>query len=151
MTTSKTQALQQISRLFDSQRLAVLSTVNQDQPHTSLVAFAASPDLAHIYLLTPKTTRKYDNLTANPRVSMLINDSRNKTEDLYAAVAVTVTGRARPIDKTRHRQKLDLYLDRHPQLGEFSRAMTTAFIQVAIDRYDLVSRFQNVVKIRMAP
>ena len=47
-------SLEQITALFDSQQLAVLSTQKNDQPYASLVAFAASEDLEQILFLNPQ-------------------------------------------------------------------------------------------------
>ena len=50
--------------LFESQKLAVLSTQSDGQPYASLVAFWAPDDLKSIYFATPNTTRKFANLAA---------------------------------------------------------------------------------------
>lgn len=151
MTDNKKQTLEQIGDLFDSQRLAVLSTQKSNQPYASLVAFAASPDLKHVYFLTPNTTRKYDNLTANPKVSILVNDSRNSADDIYNATSVTGTGISEVVDKSREKEALDMFLKKHPHLKDFSSAPTSAFIRIAMKRYFMVNRFQNVVEVKIAP
>lgn len=140
-----------IRALFDSQSLAVLSTQKNGQPYSSLIAFAASADLESFYFLTPNATRKYDNLTANPKVSVLVNNSRNKAEDIYKAVSVTGTGLSQVIDKSSERKALDLFLEKHPQLEGFAKAPTTALIRISMKRYFMVNRFQNVVELKVLP
>ena len=44
--------------LFDAQLLAVLATYAGQGPYTSLVAFAASDDLAEVVFATHRDTRK---------------------------------------------------------------------------------------------
>ena len=149
MKDQQIKVMKKIAALFDSQRLAVLSTETNRQPYTSLVGFTASPDLTSVYFLTPETTRKYENLTANPKVSILVNDSRNKAEDFYDAVSVTGTGVAEVIDKAEHRSELEAYLNEHPNLRDFSHAPTTAFIRIKMKRYFMVSRFQNVDEVKV--
>jgi nitroimidazol reductase NimA-like FMN-containing flavoprotein (pyridoxamine 5'-phosphate oxidase superfamily) len=151
MENNRKQTLEQILALFASQDLAVLSTQKNNQPYSSLVAFAASSDLAHLYFLTPTTTRKYEHLTANPPVSILVNDSRNQADDIYRAVSVTGTGVAAVVDKAKDKEALELFLKKHPHLKEFASAPTTAFIRIAIHRYYMVSRFQNVVELEITP
>ncbi len=151
MNNSNKQIREDISALFDSQTLAVLSTQKNNQPYSSLIAFAVSRDLEHFYFLTPNTTRKYDNLTANPKVSFLVNNSRNQADDIYNAVAVTGTGVASVVEKTEEKEALDMYLKRHPHLKEFASAPTTAFIRIRMRRYFMVNRFQNVVELRVSP
>lgn len=150
-TDNRKQLLEKISALFESQRLAVLSTQKSDQPYSSLVAFAASPGLRHFYLLTPNTTRKYEYMAANPKVSILVNDSRNQPDDIYSAVSVTGTGVASLLDKAKDRDALEMYLVKHPHLKDFSRAPTTAFMRIDMNRYFMVSRFQNVVELKVEP
>jgi len=55
MNKDRTETLNQIRDLFDSQSLAVLATQKNDQPYASLVLFAATPDLKEIVFLTPNT------------------------------------------------------------------------------------------------
>ena len=149
MNDNRKQVINTIAELFDSQSLAVLSTHKNDQPYSSLVAFAANADLGFFYFLTPNTTRKYENLKANPKVSILVNNSRNSPDDIYNAVSVTGTGISEVIDKSVEQKSLDLYLRKHPHLKIFSKAPTTAFIRVVMKRYFMVSRFQNVVEIKV--
>lgn len=147
MNTDRKKILQQISALFDGQQLGVLSTETRHQPYSSLVAFAAGSDLGHLYFLTPNTTRKYANLTLNPRVSILVNNSLNSAEDIYNAVSVTAIGTAELLDKAKNRSALTMYLEKHPSLTTFANAPTTAFVRIAVSRYLMVSRFQDVVEV----
>lgn len=149
MDIEREKALNRIRTLFDTESLSVLSTQKSGQPYASLVAFAATPDLGQIVFLTPSTTRKYDNLTASPRVALLINNSRNTAGDIYDAIAVTVTGTAVTAQDHDKERLLPLYLQRHPHLKDFAKAPTTALVCVTVDTYVMVSRFQDVIEIRM--
>ena len=149
MNKDRTETLNQIRGLFDSQRLAVLATQKNDQPYASLMLFAATPDLKEIVFLTPDTTRKYDNLVHNPKVAILINNTTNEAEDIYRAVSVTATGIAHVIKHEEKDKFLALYLNRHPHLKPFSDSPTTALVSIKVDRYVLVSQFQNVVEIQV--
>jgi nitroimidazol reductase NimA-like FMN-containing flavoprotein (pyridoxamine 5'-phosphate oxidase superfamily) len=59
---------------FRSQPLAVLATHNKGQPYGSLVAFAATHDLDYLIFSTTRSTRKFANLSADPRVAMVIDN-----------------------------------------------------------------------------
>ena len=68
----KTQAIRQrLRELFESQNLGVLATHHSGQPYASLVAFYATEDLRHLFFVTPKATRKFENLKADSRVALL--------------------------------------------------------------------------------
>lgn len=151
MEDYRKQTLKRISQLFESQSLAILSTQKNGQPYSSLVAFDTSPDIVYFYFFTPSTTRKYDNLIANPKVSILVNDSRNSADDIYNAVSVTGTGDSQVIDKAKEKNAFDLYLKKHPHLKEFCNAPSTAFIRIKMKRYFMVNRFQNVVEVKVKP
>jgi nitroimidazol reductase NimA-like FMN-containing flavoprotein (pyridoxamine 5'-phosphate oxidase superfamily) len=149
MNDNRKQILNNIADLFESQKFAVLSTQQNDQPYSSLVAFAVNADLNYFYFLTPNATRKYENLKANPKVCILVNNIRNNAEDIYNAVSVTGTGVSEIIDKSIEQKALDLYLRKHPNLKKFSKAPTTAFIRISMHRYFMVNRFQNVVEVKV--
>ena len=67
---------EKVRELFETQKLAVLSTQREGQPYTTLVAFAASSDLENLYFATTRATRKYANLSADSRVAMTNTSSR---------------------------------------------------------------------------
>ena len=142
-------SLEQITTLFDSQMLAVLSTQSRDQPYASLVAFAADDNLEQLFFLTPNTTRKYENLIDSPKVAILVNNSVNQADDIYNAISVTGIGTAAVVETSDKTQLLNMYLKKHPHLKGFSKAPTTAFICVAMKRYFMVNQFQNVVEIQV--
>ena len=136
----------QISDLFASQNLAVLATHNKGQPYTSLVAFVATEDLKHLYFVTPRTTRKFANLSADGRVSVLINSSTNQRSDFHQAISVTAVGVAEDIEGAERERWLPIYLAKHPYLEEFARSPTCALVRVTAKSYYLVRNFQIVME-----
>lgn len=149
MTHRKDQLLDAIFDLFNAQTFAVLSTSKSDQPYASLVAFAENSRKNEIYLLTPNTTRKYKNLINNPKVAVLVNNSRNKTDDIFNAVSVTITGSAQVVASHEREDVLFCYLKKHPYMKAFSASPTTAVIRVKIDQYIMVNQFQNIEEIKV--
>ena len=149
MNRNNPEIVAQIRSLCDHQRLCVLSTQQDSQPYASLVGFAATPDLKQIVFLTPETTRKFENLSANPRVALLIHNAENQAGDFFDAAAVTATGVTSIPQGDQQEALLSLFLARHPHLSDFSRNPTTALVAVRVNRYFLVSRFQDVVELEM--
>ena len=140
------------SRLKDlctSQKLAVVSTQSGGQPYASLVAFAASDDLRHIFFVTARTTRKFANLTRDPRVAVLINSSTNDEADFHEAVSITVTGIAEEIKDPERQDILKLYLSKHPYLDDFAKSPSCALIRVTARSYYMVQNFQNVMELHL--
>jgi nitroimidazol reductase NimA-like FMN-containing flavoprotein (pyridoxamine 5'-phosphate oxidase superfamily) len=106
-----------LEELFRSQDLAALATHHNGQPYASLVAFYADDDLKHIYFVTPKTTRKYANLTADNRVAIMVNSATNQIADFHQAISVTAVGKAKDVAGADKDRRLTQYLAKHPYLG----------------------------------
>lgn len=139
----------QLKRLVESQNFAVLSTQKNGQPYANLMAFAVTEHFDQIIFLTSSTTRKYDNLTANPRAAMLINNSQNQPDDTKTATSVTATGITATLHGDDRKGLETLYLKKHPHMKDFSESPTTALVSLSVESYIMVSQFQNVVEIRM--
>jgi nitroimidazol reductase NimA-like FMN-containing flavoprotein (pyridoxamine 5'-phosphate oxidase superfamily) len=133
--------------LFASQKLGVLATQKKTEPYTSLVAFACSKDMRQIVFATPKTTRKYANITSNSKVSIFIDNRSNKALDFRKAIGVTALGSARKINKNRNNKMMKLYLKKHPQLESFLFSPSCAFICIDLKSLYVVERFQNVTEL----
>jgi nitroimidazol reductase NimA-like FMN-containing flavoprotein (pyridoxamine 5'-phosphate oxidase superfamily) len=140
---------QEIRNLCSSQKLAVLGTQKDNQPYASLVAFVISNDLKYLYLITPKTTRKFTNLAANPQVSVLINSSENRESDFHRAMAATIIGRAAEISGRKRADIIKSYIEKHPYLEDFANSPTCALVQITVKSYVLVKNFQNVMELHL--
>ena len=138
-----------IQALFSDQKLAVLSTHQSGQPYASLIAFLGSDDLKNIFFVTPRTTRKFSNLTADSRVAILVNSSLNVDSDFHEAVSVTALGTAKEINGSQKDEILSLYLSKHPYLESFATSPTCALVGVAITRYVMVKNFQHVMELHI--
>jgi general stress protein 26 len=141
------EVLKIIRNLLASQRLAVLSTQNQGQPYSNLVAFAVSSEPKYLLFATSRATRKYANLLADSRVSILIDNRTNETTDFAEAAAVTVLGQAWEVHGVDRQQLIPIYLERHPYLQDFVNSPNCALLRVKVERYILVNRFQDVREI----
>jgi nitroimidazol reductase NimA-like FMN-containing flavoprotein (pyridoxamine 5'-phosphate oxidase superfamily) len=131
--------------LFARQSLAVLATQASRGPYTTLVGFAATGDLRHIFFVTSRSTRKYAALKSHPNVSMLMDSRTNRTSDFSDAVAVTALGSASEVDKDKSEKIVTLYLTRHPHLEDFVSSPSCALIRVQVEKYIVVTRFQQVM------
>jgi nitroimidazol reductase NimA-like FMN-containing flavoprotein (pyridoxamine 5'-phosphate oxidase superfamily) len=135
--------------LFDSQPLAVLATQSDGQPYTNLVAFVSSQDLHSLFFATTQSTRKFANLSAEPMVSMLVDNRTNNPSDFRWAKAVTVTGKAEKTDKEKEVEITEAYLGKHPHLRDFLASPTCVLIRIRVETYYLVTRFQEVKEIHV--
>ena len=140
-----------LKEVLASQNLAVIATHMEGQPVTNLIAFAATEDLRCLVFATPRATRKFANLMTDDRVALLVDNRRNRVSDFSEAIAVTAFGRAAEVEGGDREYFLNLYLAKHSHLKGFATAPTCALVEVEIDRYELVQRFQNVLELRMSP
>lgn len=135
--------------LLEDQLLAVLGTHHQGAPYTSLVAFAVTSDLRHILFVTGRSTRKWANLTADARASMLIDNRNNRPDDFADAAAVTVLGSVQEVAAHEREGFTSVFLDRHPYLAEFTASPSCVMLRLEVRTYILVTRFQHVVELHI--
>ncbi|UCH80708.1 MAG: pyridoxamine 5'-phosphate oxidase family protein [Nitrospiraceae bacterium] len=140
---------QSITQLVSRQKLAVLSSFGKGQPYASLVAFAATEDLKYILFATTRSTRKYTNLSLESNVALLIDNRTNEETDFSYAAAATALGRAEEIRDPQRESLINIYLAKHPHLREFVTSPSCALVQVTVQKYYLVNRFQNVQELHI--
>ena len=138
-----------IRNLLESQRLAVLSTQNHGQPYCNLIAIAATDDLKYLLFATTRATRKYANLMADSRVAVLVDNRQNDPADFTEAAALTALGTAWELQGVERQQFLTVYLEKHPYLEAFAASPTCALFRVRVDKYIVVTRFQEVREIQI--
>ena len=133
--------------LLQSQRLAVLSTSGAGgAPYSNLVSFAA-PDSAGLLFATTRETRKYANLRSDARVALLIDNRQNEEADFHAALAATALGTAIELAGKEKEEGIARYIGKFPYLEDFVRSPSCALFRVDVERYIVVTKFQNVIEV----
>jgi len=138
---------QLLKQLFAAQRLCVLATQGRGQPYGSLVAFAETEGIDSLLFATSRESRKYSNLSSDPRVALIIDSRSNADADFSQALAVTATGSAHEASGEARERLAKVYLAKHPHLAEFVRSPQTALCRVEVDEY-VIAGFTEVVKLR---
>ncbi len=141
--------LARLRDLLSRQRLGVLATHGESGPYASLVAFCAADDLRRLTFATTRATRKYQFLTAEPRVAMLIDSRSDDDLDFHGAAAVTAVGPVTELDGDARDEACARFVARHPHLAGFTAAPTTALLALDVETYYLVRRFQTVTELHM--
>jgi heme iron utilization protein len=137
-------SLQMLRELFAAQRSVVLATTENGQSYLSLMTFANTSDLQYLLVATYRVTRKYRNIEADPRVALLVDNRSNQPSDIEQSMAVTVLGRAQEVGATEKNQFLRIYLAKHPHMEKFVSSPECALIKVKVERYFVVSNFQEI-------
>lgn len=131
-------------RVCALERYAVLATVSNDQPYTSLMAFAATRDLRSLVLVTRRDSHKHENLAENAKAALLIENCTNDPSDTQDAVAITAIGEIEEAIGEERQQLLELFLTKHPYLADFAAGFGVAVLQMLVSRYQIVSQFETV-------
>ena len=139
-----------LPRLLEAQKYAVLATDNHGQPYTSLMAFSVTEDLQSFILMTERGRLKYENLMANPRVAIMIDNRENLGSDLEETVAVTAQVLAEEIAGDASDEWRAFCLARHPALQAFADSPGCALIRIKVTSYVIVRCFQEVIEWRIA-
>ena len=143
--TGSVDVTERLRIMNSTQRHAVLATVSESGPYTSLIAFAMTPDMKNIVFATPKTTNKYRHMQQNKDVSLLIDTRKNTDGDYRKAEAVNLIGAAKPVKKGKRWDELSkILIKKHPVLKKFVHAPTTVLILVEVRRRFHVCRFQSI-------
>ena len=132
--------LETMKDVIRSQDMCVLATVSGSKPHCSLMAYVTDDDCRKIYMITLKDTAKYQNLTVNPSVCLLI-DTRlsDRGVERRKAMALTVNGAFETIeDKKRLLSVHAKLLQRHFQLKEFASQPDAEVFAVKIHSLQLL-------------
>ena len=140
-----------LKRLLAEQLYGVLATTNDaGEPHTSIVAFASADDLRSIVYVTPRDTRKFRNTTTRPQVALFIDDRRGPVEELMQVTGVEARGAAELVEPSADGLYRELYLAKYPAMREFVDAPANAIVKIAVERYEVVERFQHVMVLEPA-
>jgi nitroimidazol reductase NimA-like FMN-containing flavoprotein (pyridoxamine 5'-phosphate oxidase superfamily) len=131
------------------QNFGVLCTQGDGQPYGTVICFANSEDLSRVWFSTTRSTRKFTHIRGDARVAFVVDSTSNQPSDLFEAVAATGTGRARELDGEERERALGTYLAKHPHLRDFAESPNCALVQVDVEVFHVVTRFQEVVEIHV--
>ena len=138
-----TSVLDRSTALNKDQLHAVLATVLDGQPYTSMIAYALTLDKKGIIFSTPRKTQKYRNILNNSRVSLLIDTRSNTSRDYMSAESLTILGNAMARGR-KWSELVGVLVRKHPDLNKVMRSTETKLILVKISRCIHVTRFQTI-------
>jgi nitroimidazol reductase NimA-like FMN-containing flavoprotein (pyridoxamine 5'-phosphate oxidase superfamily) len=115
----------------------VLATTDGEAPHCSLMAYICCDSGERLFLVTPRSTRKFRNIRHHPRVSLLIDtrgeDQRHRTQ------ALTVTGTCDVLQDADDIARIKAtFIQQHPHLGDFIRKDDIAVVCVQVESLQLL-------------
>jgi hypothetical protein len=66
-------------------------------------------------------------------------------------MAATAIGTVHEVRKAKNSRLIRIYVDKHPQLEEFVWSPTCAVLDIRVERYCVVERFQHVTELHLKP
>ncbi|WP_026395073.1 pyridoxamine 5'-phosphate oxidase family protein [Acetobacterium malicum] len=111
--------LAKLETILRENSLCVLCTEAAGNPYCSLMTYLSSDDLRVLYLVSTRESRKFKNLLANPRVSVLVDSRQHRgptaTENI---VSVTFSGLFQPLADSETERVKTAFTREHPELTE---------------------------------
>ncbi|MBN1435343.1 pyridoxamine 5'-phosphate oxidase family protein [Candidatus Fermentibacterales bacterium] len=129
--------------VLDRNRLAVLATQRDGQPHASLMAFTPLKGLELLAFATYRDTLKYQSLMMDGRVAVLIDD-RSGEQHPDRRLVVTAPGEVAETGEQDRRDHLAAHLARHPDLRGFLESPECELVCVAVRAYQVVRGIEDV-------
>ncbi len=137
--------IEAMKKLLKENDTCVLATCSENIPHCSLMAYVPNDACDVIYMVTRRSSRKYSNLKANPRVSLLI-DTRGSAQGVAPSElkALTVAGTFTAIaEEAQRHQILQQIVARHPHLQELADQPDVEPLAIAVESFLLLNGVLN--------
>jgi nitroimidazol reductase NimA-like FMN-containing flavoprotein (pyridoxamine 5'-phosphate oxidase superfamily) len=133
-----------IRRVLERNRLAVLATQRNGQPHASLIAFTPLEGLRFLAFATYRDTLTYESIREDRRVAILIEDREGEARRTDRRVVLTAVGEAIETPEEDRQACIAAHLARHPDLERFLSSPGCEFVRVAVRAYQVVSGIDDV-------
>jgi uncharacterized pyridoxamine 5'-phosphate oxidase family protein len=134
-----------IEEALQTNQLAVLATVGDDQPHASLIAFTPFEGFRQLIFATYRNTRKFQNMIHNNKVAVLIEGKNEDKSGIQNGFVITAYGRTEEISIDANNVVLNTLLYKHPDLLSFTEEEDCVLISVKVEKYQVVQGIDNVV------
>lgn len=129
--------LAKLETILRDNSLCVLCTESDGNPYCSLMTYLLSDDLRILYLISTRESRKFKNLLANPRVSVLV-DSRQHPTAGANIVSVTFTGLFQPLADAETERIKTAFAREHPELTEILNHPDSVIFAIKLTSYLLL-------------
>lgn len=133
-----------IEDALQTNKLAVLATEGNSEPHASLIAITAMDDFTHLIFATYRNTRKYKNLIKNGKVAILLENRSTKSMNQPDINVLTAFGHAIEVDSSNADTAFQKHVLRHPELESFLLSTDCALFIVEVNAYQVVLGIEDI-------
>jgi heme iron utilization protein len=106
-------------------------------------------DLKTLYFATDQGKRKFENIKANNRIALLVENTTNSGTDINGAEVVTVIDRADIAGNGEKEILVQKYVNKHPYLEKFIKSTGCRLIKIKVRTYVFVENFQQSHTLKM--
>lgn len=138
------------AELLGGQLFGILSTRGTERPHSVIVSFVSANHLKEIIFVTPRQTRKYEDILADGHVSLFVDNRTNTITDLQTLVGVEARGIAAPVEPDGAGVYRQLYLAKYPDMKDFIDSPSSVLMKITVARYEMIRHFQNVTFLELS-
>lgn len=139
--------VKKIFKRINSQKFAVMASFDGDYPYCNLMSFYLIENLKTIYIATSKKSHKYQNMIKHRKVSLLVDNTSNKLENIKESYAITIIGDVDEVNPKKQNAIKNEYLKKYPLLKKFVNDNETILIKINIKKYICVDNFDHVSEI----
>ncbi len=106
-----------LANLIRTQRIAALGTLREDAPFVSMILYAASTNFQAFYTLISRLAHHTQDILKDARVSLMIIEPDDESQDPQQLARVSITGQAVAIspEAADYESIQSLYIDKFPQ------------------------------------
>lgn len=128
--------LNKVEEILAANKLCVLCTHGGDKPHCSLMTYVPGDDLRILYMVSSRESRKFKNILANPRVSILV-DTRQDTAGKEDAkiTSITFEGIHEPLQQENMEQLIAHLNAKNPRLSEIINDPASILFGIRLKSY----------------
>jgi hypothetical protein len=133
-----------IENILKLNKLAVLATEGNGQPHVSLIAITPFGSFRQLIFATYRNTLKYRNLVHNNKVAILIESEDVNIKGLQKSIVLTIIGHTEEISIAENEAAYQVHLKRHPEMESFMLSSNCALILVNARSYQVVYGIDDI-------
>ena len=139
--------MKKLRELLGAQKVGVLATEYEGQPYASLVAFAATPDLGSLLFATERSTRKFMNMSVNPKATLLVDNRTEGLSDVNSALAAAAMGKTEEVRGKDWGELSKTYLAKNPDFSGFLES--AALMRLRVDNYIVVHGLREITVVEV--
>ena len=133
--------IEEMKSLVKKKNTGVMATATDNNPHCSLMTYVTDDDCREIYMVTSRRTKKFQNLSENPLVSLLI-DTREEDYGSQNPMsrALTISGVFTPLgDENKKSEIRSEMASKHPNIQDLLNNPNSEIICIKIVSFLLLN------------